>query len=115
MHSGRGMIRAGELNRLVELQRYSEERDERTGETTETWRSYGTAWAQVIPVSAAERERADQMNAVVTHKVRMRWDETVTVRDRIKIDARLLVIESAINVDERDEELQLMCREETQD
>lgn len=106
------MIRAGDLNRLVELQRYTEERNERTGETVETWRGYASVWAQVLPAGGTERERADQMNAVITHKVRMRYDETVNVRDRIKIDARYLVIESVINVGERDEELQLMCREE---
>ena len=73
-------------------------------------------WARVRPLRGREKLEAMQTDDSVSHEVTVRFPE-IADRDAVEsflYDGRTLdVVEPAINVDERDEWLQFLCREAT--
>jgi SPP1 family predicted phage head-tail adaptor len=47
----------------------------------------------------------------VSHRVTLRFIPGVTAKMRVNYGGRLLLIEAALNIEERNRELQLMCLE----
>lgn len=82
------------------------------GESTHSWATYKTAWASIHPARGDESWRSDQRFAEVTHEVRMRYQSGITPKMRILWGSRVFDIKYAINVEERDRELRLMCIED---
>lgn len=76
-----------------------------------TWSSLDRAWAEVKPLSGTELYKARQATAEVTHQITMRWRAGITPALRIFFNSRYFEILSAINVEERNRELQLLCKE----
>ena len=73
-----------------------------------------TVWAAVEPLEGTERLRAMQTQADATHRVRMRYRPGLTAAMDVVHRGRVLeVVSPPINVDERDRELVLLCREGT--
>lgn len=71
-------------------------------------------WARVRPLKGSERLRAMQTQADATHEVTIRYraglDETMEVVHRERV---LKLVSPPINVEEENETLLLLCREET--
>lgn len=105
-------MRAGDLPHRVELQRATGVRNE-VGEEEQTWTTIAQLWAGVKPLSGRELWNAQQVQPDVTHEVSMRFYPGVTPKMRIKFRTRILNIVSAVNVDENDTELRLVCVEPT--
>ncbi|MCB9949580.1 MAG: phage head closure protein [Planctomycetaceae bacterium] len=103
-------MRAGKLRHLVTIQRRTLSRDA-VGQQTESWADLGTTWASVMPTGGTEREYAKQLVSETTHKVVMRYFDGLTSKDRIIHNSRTLNIINIINVDERNIEQQIMCKE----
>jgi len=85
-----------------------------TGELTKTWATDATVWGSIEPLSARELVQAQQIQSDITHRVTMRYrsDLTVTVEQRILFDStRVFEIISVLNRDERNEQLELLCKE----
>jgi SPP1 family predicted phage head-tail adaptor len=53
-----------------------------------------------------------QVGAEVTHKIRTRWRDGVTPKDRISYGGRTFNIQSILNTRERGVEAVLLCKEE---
>jgi len=104
------MLRAGELSRRGIVQEPSESQDGR-GEVTVAWSTYAKRWMSVVPLSGRELFEAQQVDARVSHRIKMRYDSAINSRMRIAIGSRIFNIASVINVDESNEELRLMCTE----
>jgi SPP1 family predicted phage head-tail adaptor len=83
-----------------------------SGEIPYTWSDYTTTWVDIVPQTAREYRDAAAVRGDMTHLIKMRFDSGVTNQMRLKYGARTLNIVSAINVGERDRELQLVCVEE---
>lgn len=81
------------------------------GEPTENWTTLATVWASVEPLSGEEFFQAQQENAEVTHRVRLRFRSGITPKHRLKVGTRILDIVSVIDPEERGLELELLCRE----
>jgi len=103
-------MRAGRLRHQVTIQRLTTTVDS-YGDHIETWADVATVWAEVVPLSGREYWAAKQVNAETETRVTMRYRDGVLPAMRIKYGARLLDIQSAIDVGGRRDELQLMCRE----
>jgi len=104
------MIRAGELRHRVTIQQKSVTRNT-LGEEVVTWQDVATVWADVQPLSGKEYFDAQQVNAEVTVRIRIRYRTGVKPEMRVVFGSRVFDIQAVINVDGRNQELQLMCKE----
>jgi SPP1 family predicted phage head-tail adaptor len=101
---------AGALRHRITIERVTETQDS-FGGTVTTWPILATMWASVEPLSGREQLLAQQVQAEVTHRVRVRYVAGVTAKMRITFGDRHFEILSVINPEERNRELELMCKE----
>jgi SPP1 family predicted phage head-tail adaptor len=81
-------------------------------EEIEEWKPFATVMAGVEPLRGREYLAAQQMQAVVDHRVVMRWRNGVLPTMRINFKGRIFeIVGPPINPDEKNRELHLMCRE----
>ena len=108
-------MRAGRMRHPIKVQRATTTSTNAYGEPTLGWLNLFSSWAQITPLTGRELFAAQQVNSETTHGVRMRHNpgETVTPKDRITFNDgnTILNIIQIMNVDERDRELELLCKE----
>ena len=80
-----------------------------SGGQIKTWEDHVTCLAFVKPLQGREYFAAKQVQAETSHKIIMWYQPGITSKMRVIFGGRVLEIESVINVDERNVELQLMC------
>ena len=106
-------MRPGTLRHRVQLQSVSET-PATSGEMTQTWSTFATVWANVTPTGMSELVRGDKVVAARSMQVTIRYSSDVaelSPKDRIRYGDRVLQIESVLNVEERNEELTILCSE----
>lgn len=103
-------MRIGKLRHRVELKSVAQTPNT-FGEMTDTWSTFATVWASVEPLKGRELLIAQQANSEVTLRVRLRYNSSIDVNDRVVIGSRILEIVSIINPEERDWEQVLLCKE----
>ncbi len=87
--------------------------DRSGGQQAESWVAVGTRPANVIPLTGRERFSNQQVTAEETHHVEMRYDPDLQTKPvyRLRFGSRPLQIESIINIEERNRELLVKCKE----
>jgi SPP1 family predicted phage head-tail adaptor len=100
----------GDLNQRITIQSQTRTSDGMGG-WTETWATLATVWAAVWPVSAREILKAGQTSMEITHRIKIRYRAGVDPSYRILFGTRYFSIMSIINVGERGEWLELLCKE----
>ncbi|OLO40314.1 hypothetical protein BTR23_07445 [Alkalihalophilus pseudofirmus] len=104
-------MKAGELKDRLIIQTKVKIPDDGGG-YEEDWIDGEKVWSKVTPLSGVSLYRAKQMNAEITHEVKLRYRELSKEENRFKYKSdRILEIESMINVDELNEELLVTCKE----
>ena len=103
-------MRAGRLRHRLKLQEATETRDGHGG-ITRGWVTYSVRWASVEPLRGQELFAAQQINAEITHRVRLRYCDDLTASHRLVFGSRSLNILSILNPEERNRELEVMCKE----
>jgi SPP1 family predicted phage head-tail adaptor len=104
-------ISIGDLRHRITFQKPDKVPDGYKGHTVK-WLDVVTVWASVEPLSGREYFYAHQIKNEVSHRVRVRYREDVTAEMRIKIsEDRALAIESIIDLEERHQFLEILCRE----
>ncbi len=103
-------MNAGRLRHRIRIQTPTAARNG-YGEQIITWTTLATVWAAVEPLRGRELYDAEQVQAEISHRVRIRPYPGVTPQMRVLFDSRVLMIETVINVEERGRDMQLMCRE----
>ena len=68
-------------------------------------------WAAIWPLTGREAVESMQNNMVISHRIRIRYRSAFRPDWRIKYGQRYFAIVSVINPSERNEWLDLMCRE----
>jgi len=106
------MIRAGELRHRVTIQQNNNPTRGSSGEEIPNWQDVATVWAAVEPLRGREFFESQQVNAEVTTRIRIRYRSGIAPTMRAVYGNRIFDIQAVINVDERNRELHLMCREE---
>jgi SPP1 family predicted phage head-tail adaptor len=82
------------------------------GNKTPVWEPVATTWANVKPINGNEKTIAEKNAQEISHIVTMRYRSDIKKpKHRINFNERILAIEYIINVDERNIELTLQCRE----
>lgn len=105
-------MRPGRLRHRVVVQRATDAIDQ-YGDQTKSWANLATVWAAVEPLNGRELFTAQQTQSQVSTRITIRpiVGQTITSKDRIKFGSRYFDIQSVINVEERNIELQLLCVE----
>ena len=83
-------------------------------EPVQTWKDWKQVWVSIEPISGREYWAKHQAQAEVSHRIRMRYIPGVLPTMRIVYGDRIFEIESVIDWEERNEYLQLMCKEVVQ-
>lgn len=104
---------AGRLRHRVTVEQVTEAVDS-FNEPDETWTTRATRWGEVLPQDGREFFSAQQINAEITHLVRMRYLAGVTPKMRLRLGTRIIKILSVINVEERSRELLISGQEVVQ-
>lgn len=101
----------GELRHIVTFQKLSDVQNG-YGENTDSWVDITTDRAGIYPISGKEFFAAETVNSEVTHKIKMRYRPGITPDMRIKFGERIFeLIAPPINFQEKNVELQLLCKE----
>jgi len=100
----------GKLRHQIEIQSYTTAADA-AGQKIRTWSTDTTVWAWVRPMSGREVMNAAQPVGEITHKVTIRYDDSIAVTNRIKFSERYFDINYIANYDERNEFMEIMCKE----
>lgn len=102
---------AGKLNERVTIQTPQEKRNS-LGESHVTWKDLATVWARVEGMNSREVLQAMQANAIVSHKIHMRYRDGVDHEARIVWRGRNMEIASVVERQNRTM-LEIMAREVT--
>jgi SPP1 family predicted phage head-tail adaptor len=100
----------GDLNKRVTIQHKTRVADGMGG-FADTWNDTATVWAAIWPVSASDLIQAAQTTLVVTHRIRIRYRSTFKAAWRVKFGNRYFSIISVLNPNEKNEYLDLICKE----
>lgn len=103
----------GKLRHRITFQKLTESQND-YGEVVKDWVGVKVVWASVNPISAREFFAAEKMNSEVSHKIFMRYVRSLRITPdmRIKFGERYFeLIGPPINFQERNIELQLLCKE----
>lgn len=103
-------IRAGELRHRCEVQMLTEGRGEH-GTVTRTWSTSCKRWFAFVSTVGREFVSAQQINADLTHLLRMRYMADLTTSDRLLYDGRTFNILAIVDPQGRHEELLVSCKE----
>lgn len=107
-------MRAGQLNKKIEIHRAYVDRNAR-GEDVTRWRTAAQVWARVTQLSGDERVAAMQVHAEAKWEVELRWRSDLRTTDRIVYKTlhatHTLEIVSVVDPDERKRRLILTCSE----
>ena len=99
-----------ELNKRITLQLSTRVVDGMGGFTV-TWSDHATVWAAIWPTSAKEMVAANAVTMQITHRIRIRYRSSVRASWRVKFGNRYFAIVSILNPSEKNEWLDIMCRE----
>ena len=102
----------GDLNKRIEIQAATKASD-LMGSFTETWGTIATVWAAIWPLSATETVQSMQTGMTISHRIRIRYRSTFLPFWRLKFGNRYFNIVSILNPNEKNEYLDLMCKEST--
>lgn len=102
-------MNAGRLRFRVDIQKPVETQNT-YGEPEVVWSDVATGiWAGIEPLKGREFFAAKQVNAEIEALVIMRYRSDIKAKYRIMHGTNEYYIDTVINVDERNRELQLMC------
>lgn len=108
-------FRVGDLDKRVVVEQPPDPTDPDNissgGEIDGDYTKFATVWASIEPFTGTERFNASQIQANITHTVRMWYLAGVTPAMRIKYGNRYLQIKYVLDPRTRGEELELLCEE----
>ena len=103
-------MKAGELNRLVTFQRATYVYDA-LNEKKPTWADAFTVWAAIVTTGGREFYAAQKVNAETTALFKVRYNEMINAKMRIKYGNRIFEILAVNDVSARHVELQISAKE----
>jgi len=103
-------MRAGQLRHQGTIYAVTDGKDA-DGGPTEAEGVFATVWAAIEPLSGTEQFQAQQVDAAVTTRIRIRYLAGVTAKMRFGVGTRRWDLHAVLNVDERNRELHLLATE----
>lgn len=96
------MIPSGNLDRRIELQQRTQAGTDTYNEPLWTWSTLATVWAQVVPLAGQELWDAQQVNARIDTRFRIRFREDLDETMRVAYQGRYYDIERIAEVGHRE-------------
>lgn len=103
-------MKIGRLRHLVTIEELHTTRDSFGAEVPE-WIQFAKVWGEVTTLSGREFDAFKQISSEITTKVTLRYLSGVDPEMRVRFKDRILEIKAAINQEEKDTTLVLMCKE----
>ncbi len=103
---------AGKLRHWIIIQQKGAVAKDEYGAEVIPWTTFHSCWAEISPLLGREFLEAQQMQARVTHRVKIRYKAGVLPEMRVLFGNRILAIESVLTVNEIPYEMVMMCQEE---
>jgi SPP1 family predicted phage head-tail adaptor len=101
---------AGSYRHPITLQKQSQTKND-YGEKVPTWTDFAQSRAGIYPISGKDFIASAEVNSEVTTKINLRYIPGVTADMRVKFGERIFKIIAVMNFQERNKEIQLMCKE----
>lgn len=101
---------AGTYRHPITVQRQSTMKNE-YGEKVPTWEDFAQSRAGIYPISGKDYISSVEINSEVTTKIHLRYIPGITADMRVQFGTRTYKIIAVLNFQERNKELQLMCKE----
>tara|TARA_R110000751_G_scaffold23055_4_gene64243 strand:- start:1700 stop:2026 length:327 start_codon:yes stop_codon:yes gene_type:complete len=105
-------LMAGKLRHRVSIQTESTAVDT-YGEPTASWSTDATVWASIEPTSGNEVSIGEGQAGIITHRIFMRYTANASPKKRLLFGSRIFGIVTVLNHEERNEFMQLQCKEES--
>jgi len=106
-------MQAGKLRNKLTIQR-PDTTEGTGGEELPNYSTFATVWGSIEPLSGSEGLQGRQAGSEVTHRIVIRYYAGITSDMRILWNGRYFNLsQPPINKDERNKEIELMCREVT--
>jgi SPP1 family predicted phage head-tail adaptor len=104
-------MKSSDLRHRITIQQKSFIRDT-YGQPVEEWSDVFTVWASINPLTGKDLFAAESVQSEITHKIKIRFKLGIKPDMRVRFGDRYFqIISPPINFNERNIELQLMCRE----
>lgn len=101
----------GDLRHRITLQECVSGQDE-AGQPVQEWQDVATVWGAVEPLRGREYFAAQQVQAEVTTRIRIRYRKGIRPEMRVLYDGRIFqIVAPPIDPEERHREIHLMCKE----
>lgn len=100
----------GAMRNVLSLQQESRVADTGGGAAL-SWTTIATLWASVEPLRGSETVQAEKLTGVITHKIIVRDEITITAAMRFLWGSRIFNIRSIRNVGERGRFLEILAEE----
>ncbi len=81
------------------------------GGSAMNWTTINTIWASIEPISGSEQMIAGKLSGTITHRIRMRYDATITTAMRFMLGTRVYNIRSIKNIQQRNRALEILAEE----
>lgn len=76
-----------------------------------SWTTIATLWAAVEPFSGKEALQAGRISGSITHRIRLRYDSSVTTAMRFLWGSRVFNIRDIRNINERNRVMEILAEE----
>jgi SPP1 family predicted phage head-tail adaptor len=106
-------FRSGSARYLVTIEQITGTQDA-WGQEIQTWSTFLTAWASIEELGGQESAKAQQIFAIGTVRIRMRYQAGITPRMRVTYGLRHFDIKNISDPDGRRRRLELICEERVQ-
>lgn len=103
-------MQAGQLRHRVVIEHNTPTQDI-YGQPIESWGALATVWGAVEPLAGAEFFSAQQFQAEVDTRIRIRYRTGITPKMRVMWSDRIFEIDTVIEPKSQRRELHLMCTE----
>lgn len=103
-------LTAGHLRHTIEIIEQVRTPDGMGGAAV-TWATKLTTKAKIQPTGGGESYRFDRVDAIVTHKVWLRYAPGIEPANRVRFNGRDFRILAVLNLEERSQWIELRCDE----
>lgn len=80
-----------------------------------SWAHVAYVWAEITPIGGKERLFVEKIQAESTHRIRMRYRDDITPKNRLVFDNRIFSIRAIQNVGEMKDVLEIAVEEGVED
>lgn len=103
-------MRAGQLRHRLVIESAATTSDAQGGVTT-IWTTFDTLWAKIEPMTGAELLQAQALQSSTSHRITIRYRSGILASMRGRFGARIFNFRSILNMDEKNQTIEILADE----